>query len=88
MEIIRKTTVLIKTARKFIVHQPESVEQIYCEHCKTQMMRTQQSADLFGISSRKIYCLIEREEIHFVETLANEIYVCPISIKKVLETIN
>ncbi len=85
MAIIRKTNVLIKTARKFIIHQPAAAEKIWCEQCGEQMIQAQTSADLFGISSRKIYRLIEREEIHFVETLANEIYVCPISIRKVLE---
>ena len=88
MEIIRKTNVLIKTARKFVVHQSETIERIWCGQCDGHMVRAQMSADLFGVSSREIYRLIEREEIHFVETQANEIYVCPISIKNILETMN
>ncbi|MDQ2746313.1 MAG: hypothetical protein M3T96_03530 [Acidobacteriota bacterium] len=88
MAIIRKTNVLIKTARKFIIYQSAAAEQIRCEQCGEQMMQAQTSADLFGISSRKIYRLIEHGEIHFVETLANKIYVCPVSIKKASEKIS
>lgn len=85
MEIIKKTNVIIRTARKLIIYQPASAEKIRRRQCGGQMMQAQTSADFYAVSSRKIYRFIEREEIHFVETLANKIYICPISIKKVLE---
>jgi hypothetical protein len=87
MGIIRKTSILIKTERKFVVRQLQSDAQIYCEKCAEQMIPAQASADLFGISSREIYRLIETEQIHFIETEANEIYVCPGLVTPVPKTI-
>jgi hypothetical protein len=83
MRIIRKTSILIKTERKFVVRQAQSDAQIWCKQCAEQMIPAQTSADLLGISSREIYRLIETEEIHFIETEANETYVCPGLVKTV-----
>ena len=85
MKIIRKTNIFIKTERKLIIRKETANEIICCEQCAEQMLAAQVSADFFGVSSRKIYRLIDRDQIHFVETEANEIYVCPVSIKKILE---
>ena len=78
MKIIRKTSVLIKTARKFIVHQASSDEQICCEQCGGQMITTHQCAVLNGISSRAVYRLVERGDIRFIETDSRIVFVCPI----------
>lgn len=85
MKIIRKTNVFIKTKRKFIVGNESPPEFICCEECAEQMIAAQASADFFGVSSRKIYRLIDKDKIHFVETETNKIYVCPVSIKKILD---
>jgi hypothetical protein len=87
MRITRKTNVLVKTVRKYIVQQQSSEELIGCGHCDEQMMSAQATADFFQISSREIYRFIESEKIHFVETNANEIYVCPVSVRHILELI-
>ncbi len=86
MKIIRRTNIFIKTKRKFIVSNQTLPEIICCEECVEQMITAQASADFFGVSSRKIYHLIDKEKIHFVETEANQIYVCPASVKKILES--
>lgn len=87
MRITRKTNVFIKTERKFVVRQTEN-EPICCEQCAEPMIPAQISADIFGISSRTIYRLVESEKIHFVETEANEIYVCPVSVERALKKIS
>jgi len=87
MKITRKTNVFIKTERKFFVARQTVNEPICCGQCAEPMTPAQISADFFGISSRTIYRLVESEKIHFVETEANEIYVCPVSVKRALETI-
>lgn len=43
-------------------------------------MPAQAFADFFGASLRAIFRFIEADEIHFVETERNEIYVCPTSV--------
>lgn len=84
MKITRRTTVFVKTERKFLVARSISKELIRCEQCGEQMIPAQSSADFFQVSSRRIYRLIESEKIHFAETAANEIYVCLISVNEIL----
>ena len=85
MEIIRKRSILIKTTRKFVVSAPAANETILCEQCAGQMLAAQATAVLHDLSPRDVYLLIESGEIHFVETDANEIYVCLLSIGKKLD---
>lgn len=87
MEFVRKTNVLIKTVRRFVVQPTDSPPLIRCEQCRELMLTTQIAADSFGVSTRRIYLLIESEAVHFVETEINEIYVCPLSLKRVFELI-
>lgn len=77
----------VRTERKFVVRRQISEQLISCEKCREQMVSAQFSADFFGVSSRMIYRLIESSEIHFAETDANEIYVCPVSVERALKTI-
>ena len=85
MRITRKTNILIKTERRFVVKSPTTDEPIICEQCCEPMISAQLSADFFGFSNRVIYRLIETEDIHFVESENNVVYVCPVSIKQILE---
>ena len=87
MKITRKTNILIETQRQFVVRRESADEPMRCEPCDQPMFSVQTAADFFAVSSRTIYRLIESESIHFVETERNEIYVCPISIKQILELI-
>lgn len=83
MEIIKKTSILVKTRRRFVISGLPPNEIIHCEQCAEQMIPAQASADFFGVSSRVIYRLIEQENIHYLET--KEIYVCPASIADALK---
>lgn len=87
MRITRKTNIFVETVRKVVVQRQPKAELIFCEQCAERMISAQMSADYFGFSSRIIYRLIESEKIYFIETEANEIYVCPICVKQVLESI-
>lgn len=85
MEIIKKTSILVKTRRRFVVSGLLHNEIIQCGQCAGQMLPAQSAADFFSVSSRIIYRLIEQESIHYIETDVNEIFVCPISVENVLE---
>jgi hypothetical protein len=76
MEIIRKTNVLIKTERKFVIHRPEAREQVWCGRCEEQMVTAQEAALMNGTGARAIFRLIEDGNIHFVE-MGSETFVCP-----------
>lgn len=85
MKITRKTDVYVKTERRLIVRGAPAEELISCGECAEQMFPAQISADFLGVSSREIYRFIESGKIHFLETETNEIYVCPVSVRRVLE---
>lgn len=87
MRITRRTNIFVKTERKIVVGQQAADKLICCGQCAEPMIQAQTSANYSGVSSRTIYRLIETEKIHFVETKANEIYVCPASVERALETI-
>lgn len=87
MEIIKRTNIFVKTERRLVIQNQPVDETVECRQCPGQMIAPGAAASFFGVSRRAIYRFIEREEIHFIETETNEIYVCPISIKDVLESI-
>lgn len=76
MGIIRKTNILIKTERRFVVRQAGEVPRIWCDQCAGQMITAREAAGLHGIGTRGVYRLIEEGKVHFAETAA-EMYVCP-----------
>ncbi len=78
----------VKTVRQFVERQSPETENIICERCAGRMISAQMSADFFGFSCRIIFRLIETGAIHFVETARNEIYVCPLSVGKILNWAN
>ena len=87
MKFIRKTSILVKTSRRFVIRGLLTDEPPECGECAEQMLAPQSAADYFGVSRRVIYRLIERKEIHFAETDVNEIYVCPASVEAALKLI-
>ena len=88
MKITRKTTISVIAVRRFTERQSAETENIRCERCAEPMTAAQTAADLFGVGSRVIFRLIEAGAIHFVETARNEIYVCPLSVRKILNRAN
>jgi hypothetical protein len=87
MKITRRMNVFVKTERRTVVCRPPAEQIVSCEKCAEQMISAQISADFFGVSSRAIYRLIEQNDIHFLETETNEIYVCPTSVRRSLQQI-
>jgi hypothetical protein len=77
MEITRTTDIWVETKRRFFVHQTQSNEQLLCASCAGQMITAEVSAALLGISRRLVYRLVEAEIVHFSETEAGVIFVCP-----------
>lgn len=87
MKFIKRTNILVKTKRRFVVGSVENDELVQCPQCVEPMISAHASANLFGVSSREIYRLVEAGAIHFVETENNQMFVCPTLIRQVLEPI-
>jgi hypothetical protein len=84
MEIKRKTEIFVETNRRFVIHEPESAEQIFCLQCAEPTLTAEQTAELFKVSRRDIYRLIENGTVHFTETESGILLVCPSSLAGVL----
>ena len=78
MEIKRKTEIFVSTRKRFVIHYPESSEQIFCPQCETAtpMIAAEGCAALFGISRRAVYRQIEAGTAHFAETGAGVVMLC------------
>lgn len=85
MEITRKTNIVVKTARRFIIKHEAGSKTMLCERCAEPMISAQTAARLFVVSSRKIYRFVERGAVHFVEAEQSELYVCLSSVKAALQ---
>lgn len=84
MEIKRKTEIIVETNRRFVIHQPESAEQVFCPRCAESMLTAEQTAAYFKVSRRDVYRLIENHTVHFTETEAGILLVCPNSLTEIL----
>lgn len=85
MEIKRKTEVFVRTKRRFVIHQSESTEQIFCPNCNELMLAAETAAVLFGINRRAVYQIIEHGTAHFAETVEGAVMVCPSSLADFLD---
>ena len=83
MEIKRTTEIVVETERRFVVHQTEHTEQIVCPVCAELMLTAEQAAGVFDISHRAVFQLVERGMVHFAETQAGVLFVCPSSVAAV-----
>jgi hypothetical protein len=80
MEIKRTTEILVETERRYVVHQPDNVEQVFCPGCNELMITAEQAAVIFELSHRTVYQLVENGTAHFTETETGVLFVCPNSL--------
>ncbi len=77
----RTTEIFVEMNRRFIIRQPASSERILCPECGETMLAAEHIADVFGITRRNVYRLIETGAAHFIETGGGAIYICPPSLE-------
>jgi hypothetical protein len=76
MEIKRKTEVFVRTKRRFVIHQSDAAEQMFCPICGELMLTAETAAAMFGINRRTIYQMIENGAVHFAETADGIVMIC------------
>jgi len=85
MEFKRTTEIFVETNRRFIIRQAdETVEQIACPKCGEPMLAAEQLVQIFSISQRRIFQLIETGAAHFAETNTGAMMICPWSVEEIL----
>ena len=80
MKLKRTTEILVETERRYVVHQPDHIEQVICSTCNESMITAEQAAVLFDLRHRAVYQLVENGTAHFVETETGVLFVCPKSL--------
>ena len=87
MEIKRKIEITLETNKRCIVRLPDDWDEgIFCPQCETVelLISAEQAAAFFNISRRTVYRLADNGSLHFVETDAGAVFVCPSSMQNVL----
>ena len=85
MEIKRKFEVLLATKRRYVISQSPTDEKISCAECGEETLTAEQTANLFGITQREIFGLIEKKAVHFTEIEAGKVMICLTSLAAVLD---
>ena len=75
---------LVATNRRYIIRQSPLVRQIACAECGEPMLTAEQAANIFGITQRRIFQIIETEAAHFTETKVGAVMICITSLAKIL----
>ena len=77
MEIKRTTEIVVEKKRRFVVRQQEHPEQVFCSSCSESMLTAEQAAAVFAVSRRAVYQMVENGTVHFTETGAGVLFICP-----------
>ena len=85
MEIKRKFEMLVVTNRRYTIRQSASGRQIACAECGEPMLTAEQSANMFSITQRRIFQIVETEAVHFTEIEAGAAMICITSLKEILD---
>lgn len=86
MEIKRTTEISVEKSRQFIIRHTKHDTPVFCPECGEPMITAEQTAQIFDISQRRIFQLIEACAAHFVETETGAVMVCLASLRECLET--
>lgn len=90
MKIKRTTEILVETERRYVVHQPDHIDRVFCSICDEFMLTAEQAAVVLDLSHRTVYQQVESGTAHFVETETGALFVCPnsladlVSVKKTI----
>ncbi len=84
MEIKRSFEKLVVTKRRFVIRQTPSVKQTTCAECGEPLLTAEQIANLFAITQRRVFQIIETGAAHFSETNAGAAMICLKSLAVVL----
>jgi hypothetical protein len=87
VKLIRRREVTIQTSETFVLRSSQITCGITCTECASgvAMLTPDAAASLFGVPSRWIYRWIETGQLHFQETPAGSVLVCPNSLQKAVQ---
>ena len=84
MRIRRIKKVTIQTSETLVLRPSQVTVLAYCTECaiEVEMLTAGAAASRFGVALRSIYRAVESGQLHFLETSAGLVLVCPNSLRK------
>ena len=75
----RRVEIVVETTRRVTLGRPGPVPATLCESCAGPLVPAEVAVAVTGLSSRTIHRLVEAGQVHFAETPAGALLVCPTS---------
>ena len=73
----RRLEVVVETKRRFTLRKSDASPTTLCGQCSGPLLRVGEATAVTGLSSRAIHRLVEAGEVHFEETPAGALLICP-----------
>jgi hypothetical protein len=73
----RRLELVVETERRVTLRRFGPLPVARCAQCSGPMVYAEQAAAATGLSSRAIHRLVETGEVHFAETAAGQLLICP-----------
>jgi len=77
----RRVEIVVETRRVVTIRKPASSPLPPCGLCSGPLVPAEVAVTVAGLSSRAIHRLVETGEVHFAETPAGALLVCPNSFR-------
>ena len=76
----RRVEFVVETTRRVTLRQSGAVPAPLCGLCSVPLITAEAAVAATGLNSRTIYRLVEAGEVHFAETPAGALLICPDSL--------
>ena len=78
MEKLKRTRITVSTSELSLIRKLRGTAEADCPQCgaRVEMATPEQAVTLTGIHSRAIYGLVERGQVHFIETAEGHLLIC------------
>jgi hypothetical protein len=73
----RRLEIVVETERRVTLRRFGPLPVARCEQCSGPMVFAEQAVAATGLSSRALHRLVETGEVHFAETPAGALLICP-----------
>jgi hypothetical protein len=78
---IRRLEIIVETERRLTLRKPGPAHAVRCEQCSGVLVLAEEAVAVTGLSSRALHRMVETGEVHFAETPAGALLVCPDSFR-------
>lgn len=77
----RRLEIVVETRQRLTLKKSQHAPTVLCERCAGPLILADEAVVLTGLSSRAIHRMVEDGEVHFAETPAGALLICPNSFR-------